>query len=195
MSNVGDSDDRQLVERFKAGDEGAFDALVDRHSARAYQIAYGVLGSREDAEEVAQDAFIRMHRALPSFRGESEFTTWMYRIVTNLARNKYRWNKSRMTAFHDSIDAPVEGDDAEGRRIDLPDTGNTPEEEAVYAELDQALQSELGKLPEAQRQVLVMRNVQDMSYEDIADALKCKIGTVKSRLARAREELCRRLGL
>ena len=98
MSNAGDSDDRRLVERFKAGDEEAFDALVDRHSARAYQIAYGVLGNREDAEEVAQDAFIRMHKALPSFRGESEFTTWMYRIVTNLARNKYRWNKTRMAA-------------------------------------------------------------------------------------------------
>ncbi len=195
MSKVDDSDDRQLVERFKAGDETAFDALVDRHSARAFQIAYGVLGSREDAEEVAQDAFIRMHRALPDFRGEAEFTTWMYRIVTNLARNKYRWNKNRMAEFHDSIDAPVEGDDGEGRKIDLPDTRSTPEEEAVYAELDNALQSELGRLPEAQRQVLVMRNVQDMSYEDIADALKCKIGTVKSRLARAREELCRRLGL
>ncbi|MBQ7650094.1 MAG: sigma-70 family RNA polymerase sigma factor [Victivallales bacterium] len=195
MSNAGDSDDRRLVERFKAGDEEAFDALVDRHSARAYQIAYGVLGNREDAEEVAQDAFIRMHRALPAFRGESEFTTWMYRIVTNLARNKYRWNKARKTALHDSIDAPVEAGDGDARAIELPDTGNTPEEEAVYAELDQALQSELGKLPEAQRQVLVMRNVQDMSYEDIAAALKCKIGTVKSRLARAREELCRRLGL
>ena len=195
MSKGDDSDDRQLVERFKAGDEGAFDALVDRHSARAFQIAYGVLGSREDAEEVAQDAFIRMHRALPKFRGDSEFTTWMYRIVTNLARNKYRWNRSRMAALHDSIDAPIEGDDGESRRIDLPDTRNTPEEEAVYEELDSALQSELGKLPEAQRQVLVMRNVQDMSYEDIAAELKCKIGTVKSRLARAREELCRRLGL
>jgi len=195
MSNDIDSDDRRLVERFKAGDEAAFDALVDKHSQRAYQIAYGVLGNREDAEEVAQDAFIRMHRALPSFRGDAEFTTWMYRIVTNLARNKYRWNRSRMAAFHDSIDAPVEGDDGEGRKIDLPDPHNTPEEEAVYAELDEALQSELGKLPEAQRQVLVMRNVQDMSYEDIAAALKCRIGTVKSRLARAREELCRKLGL
>ncbi len=195
MSNSVDSDDRQLVERFKAGDEEAFDSLVDRHSTRAYQIAYSVLGNREDAEEVAQDAFIRMHRALPNFRGESEFTTWMYRIVTNLARNKYRWNKTRMAAFHDSIDAPVEGDDADARKIELPDTRNSPEEEAVYAELDQALQSELGKLPEAQRQVLVMRNVLDMSYEDIAETMKCKIGTVKSRLARAREELCRRLGL
>ena len=195
MSNSVDSDDRQLVERFKAGDEEAFDSLVDRHSTRAYQIAYSVLGNREDAEEVAQDAFIRMHRALPNFRGESEFTTWMYRIVINLARNKYRWNKTRMAAFHDSIDAPAEGDDVDTRKIELPDTRNTPEEEAVYAELDQALQSELGKLPEAQRQVLVMRNVLDMSYEDIADAMKCKIGTVKSRLARSREELCRRLGL
>ena len=80
-------------------------------------------------------------------------------------------------------------------KIDLPDPRDSPEEEAVYAELDKALQSELGRLPEAQRQVLLMRNVNDMSYEDIAAALKCQIGTVKSRLARAREELRRRLGL
>ena len=195
MSNEDKSDDRLLVERFKKGDEGAFDALVDKYSSRAYQIAYGVLGNREDAEEVAQDAFIRMHRGLHGFRGDSEFSTWMYSIVMNLARNKYRWNKSRMLSLHDSIDSPPEDEEGKDRKIDLPDPRDSPEEEAVYAELDKALQSELGRLPEAQRQVLLMRNVNDMSYEDIAAALKCQIGTVKSRLARAREELRRRLGL
>lgn len=195
MSNADSSDDSALVRRFKAGDECAFDALVDRYSARAYQIAYGVLGNREDAEEVAQDVFIRIHRALPEFRGDSEFTTWLYRIAMNLARNKYRWNKCRKMKLHDSIDSAPEDDDGEARRIELPDMKANPEQEAVYAELDSALKSELEKMSAAQREVLVMRNVQEMSYEDIAAALKCKIGTVKSRIARAREELRQRLGL
>ena len=82
MSKTTMSEDRVLVERFKQGDEAAFEILVNKYSGRAYQIAYGVLGSREDAEEVAQDVFIRIHRALPKFRGDAEFTTWMYRIAT-----------------------------------------------------------------------------------------------------------------
>lgn len=195
MSNAEDSEDSVLVQRFKAGDESAFDILVDRYSARAYQIAYGVLANREDAEEVAQDVFIRIHNALPGFRGDSEFTTWLYRIAMNLARNKYRWNKCRKQTFHDSIDAPLENGDGDERKLDLPDPKSNPEEEAIYSELDKSLKTELSKMPAEQRQILVMRNVQEMSYEDIAAALKCKLGTVKSRIARAREELRQRLGL
>jgi RNA polymerase sigma-70 factor (ECF subfamily) len=103
------NEDQELIERFKNGDEFAFDQLVRKYTSRAYGIAYGILGSREDAQEVAQDAFIRIHRALPKFRGDSEFTTWMYRIVTNLAKNKYRWNKCRGSKVTSSLNAPIEG--------------------------------------------------------------------------------------
>ena len=188
-------DDRTLIEKCKSGDEGAFGELVRKYSARAYQIAYGVLGSSEDAEEVAQDVFVRIHKALPEFRGDCEFSTWLYRIALNLARNKYRWNKVRGSKVNFSIDAPLEGDDGdEKRKYDLPDDSPGPLKDAELDELRGRLSIELEKLPEAYREILVMRAVQEMSYEEIAAALNCQMGTVKSRLARAREELKKRLG-
>lgn len=198
MSKNTMNDDRSLVDRFKQGDESAFAILVEKYSGRAYQIAYGVLGSREDAEEVAQDVFIRIHRALAHFRGEAEFTTWMYRITMNLAKNKYRWNKIRGSKVNISIDAPLEGpgdSSGEERKIDLPDGRMAPDEKSVFAELELNVREELDNLPDIYREALVMRNVEEMSYEDIASALNCKLGTIKSRIARGREELRKRLGL
>ena len=195
MSNPS-ADDHTLIERFKNGDEDAFDQLVRKYSNRAYSIAYGILANREDAEEVAQDVFIRIHRALPFFRGDSEFTTWMYRIATNLAKNKYRWNKTRGSKVTDSLNAPIEGtggDDALYR--DALDESLSPDEALQFKELERRTTEELQNLPDMYREILVLRNIREMSYEDIAQMLSCKLGTVKSRIARAREELRRRLEL
>lgn len=195
MSNT-QADDRTLIERFKNGDEDAFDQLVRKYSNRAYSIAYGILANREDAEEVAQDVFIRIHRALPFFRGDSEFTTWMYRIATNLAKNKYRWNKTRGSKVTDSLNAPIEGtsgDDALYR--DALDESLSPDEALQFKELERRTTEELQNLPDMYREILVLRNIREMSYEDIAQMLSCKLGTVKSRIARAREELRKRLEL
>ena len=191
------SRDSELVRLFQEGDRSAFDALVDKYSGKAFQIAYGVLGSRQDAEEVAQDAFIRIHRALPSFRGDAEFTTWMYRITVNLARNKYRWNKSRGTQKNISIDAPVEtgNGDSEGMTLDVADPEMPPDERVAMDEMEKNLSAELERLPALYRETLVMRNLENMNYEQIANLLGCKLGTIKSRIARAREELRRRLKL
>ena len=191
------SRDSELVRLFQEGDRSAFDALVDKYSGKAFQIAYGVLGSRQDAEEVAQDAFIRIHRALPSFRGDAEFTTWMYRITVNLARNKYRWNKSRGTQKNISINAPMEtgNGDSEGMTLDVADPEMPPDERVAMDEMEKNLSAELERLPALYRETLVMRNLENMNYEQIADLLGCKLGTIKSRIARAREELRKRLGL
>jgi len=186
--------DRELIERFNSGEHEAFDFLVRKHSGRAYQIAYGVLGKREDAEEVAQDVFVRVYRSLPKFRGDSEFTTWMYRIAVNLARNKYRWNKSRGGQRTISIDAPIESSrDTNESGIDLPEDRLTPGEEVSLEEFRTNISEELQKLPPLYREALVLRNVEHMSYENIASVLDCKLGTIKSRIARAREELRKRL--
>jgi RNA polymerase sigma-70 factor (ECF subfamily) len=195
MSNEPTSnEDRELIEKFKSGSEWAFDRLVSKYSGRAYQIAYGVLGNREDAEEVAQDVFVRIHRALGKFRGDSEFTTWMYRIAMNLARNKYRWNKSRGSQRNLSIDAPLNGsDDSEAKKIDVVEDGLSPDEQTSLDEFEQRAMEELENLPELYRQALMLRNVEELSYEEIADLLDCKLGTIKSRIARAREELRKRL--
>lgn len=190
-----DNTDRELIERFKAGDHSAFDTLAERYAGRAYQIAYGVLGAREDAEEVAQDVFVRVHRALPKFRGDSEFTTWMYRIAMNLARNRYRWNKSRGSQRTLSLDAPLEGKDGGEGTFELPESRQGPDEVALTAELEARVAKELQNLPPLYREALVLRNVDELSYENIASLLGCKLGTIKSRIARAREELRRRLKL
>jgi RNA polymerase sigma-70 factor (ECF subfamily) len=187
--------DAELVGLFNAGEYAAFEALVRRHSSRAYQIAYGVLGSREDAEEVAQDVFVRVHRALGKFRGDSEFTTWMYRIAMNLARNKYRWNKCRGAHSKISIDAPLDETRENSSGLELPDTEPGPDELVSTEEFERNIEREMRGLPPLYREALMMRNVDDMSYEQIAEALDCKLGTIKSRIARAREELRKRLGL
>ena len=196
MSKETDTDDRTLVARAQKGDEDAFAELVRKYSGRAYQIAYGVLGNRQDAEEIAEDTFIKIYHALPDFRGDAAFTTWMYRIALNLARNKYQWNKARAAGRHVSIDAPLEGsEEDDDRRLEIPDATLPPDQMAAYNELDKELNAQLEQLPEVYREALVMRNIQEMSYEQIADLLKCKMGTVKSRIARARDELKKRLGL
>ncbi|MFA4944273.1 MAG: sigma-70 family RNA polymerase sigma factor [Lentisphaeria bacterium] len=189
--------DAELVTRFQNGDRSAYEALVDRHSEKAYQIAYGVLGNREDAEEVAQDVFIRIMRALTHFRGDAEFTTWMYRIAINLARNKYRWNKSRGVPQSFSLDAPIEGGDNDSGNpgFDVPSPRLGPDGQAVIGELERNVMVELEKLPDIYREALVMRNMEELDYNQIADLLGCKLGTIKSRIARAREELRRRLNL
>lgn len=188
--------DADLIGRWKEGDSTAFDLLVDKHAGKAYQIAYGVLGNKEDAEEVAQDVFVRIHRALSRFRGDAEFSTWMYRIALNLARNKYRWNKVRGLREMVSLDAPLDGDDGDSRGpLAVPASTPSPDHQAVFQELEQNIAAELENLPAAFREALVLRNMDDMDYHQIAGLLGCKLGTVKSRIARAREELRRRLKL
>lgn len=195
MNEADNISDALLVKRFQAGDESAFDLLVERYAGQAYRIAYGVLANREDSEEVAQDVFVKVHSALKDFRGDSAFSTWMYRIALNLAKNKYRWNKSRGEGVKVSIDAPLETEDGDAKSIDIPDEGRMPDGENESRELQEALEVELKRLPEVYRTPLVMRNVDEVSYEEIARALGCKVGTVKSRINRGRSILKRKLGL
>ncbi|MCG3148500.1 MAG: ECF RNA polymerase sigma-E factor [Verrucomicrobiae bacterium] len=180
--------DRELVARCQQGDEGAFDALVRRHQARAFNVAFQLLRDREDATEVAQDAFVKIYRSINEFRGECEFTTWLHQIVVNLAHNKHRWWQRRGRSKTVSLDAPVEMDD--GRlEMQLPAAGGGPDAEATKAELVRTLSAKMAALPGAFREVLVLRNVENLSYQEIAVVLKCSVGTVKSRIARAREAL------
>ncbi len=184
--------DHELVERFKNGERHLFDVLVEKYSGRAYQIAFGVLNSREDAEEVAQDVFIRIFKALPKFRGDSEFTTWMYRIAMNLARNKYRWNKSRGANKNISMQETVDEDDSR-TVVQVAESRPSPDDELGLDEYQRDIMREIESLPPLYKNALILRNVEEMSYEQIAEVLGCKLGTIKSRIARAREELRKRL--
>jgi RNA polymerase sigma-70 factor (ECF subfamily) len=180
--------DRELVARLQGGDAKAFDELVTRHQQRALNVAFQLLRDHEDAMEVAQDAFVRIYRSIGEFRGECEFTTWLHQIVVNLARNRYRWWHRRGRQAMVSIDDPVET--ADGRvEIQVEARGNAPDVEAANAEFVQTLSEKIKELAPKFREVLVLRNIENMSYEEISAALKCSVGTVKSRIARAREAL------
>jgi len=194
MSNKTENfSDRQIVERLQQGHSELFSLLVDRYSQRAYQIAYGVLNNKQDAEEVAQDVFIRIYRNIDQFRGDAEFTTWLYRIAINLARNKYRWNKCRGMFKNVSMDIPSEGKDGSEYTRELPEERMQPDQEIQIDEFQQRVNQELQQLPNIYREALMLRNIDNLSYEEIAELLGCKLGTIKSRIARAREELRKRL--
>jgi RNA polymerase sigma-70 factor (ECF subfamily) len=180
--------DRELVAECQAGHAAAFDALVRRHQNRAFNVAVQLLRNAEDAAEVAQDAFVRIHRNLGTFRGECEFTTWLHQIVVNLARNKHRWWRRRGRQRTVSLDAPREAvDGMAGPELAAPTPG--PDLVAEQSELARRVAAGMARLPAPWREVLVLRNVEQLSYEEMAVVLKCSLGTVKSRIARAREAL------
>ncbi len=186
--------DRLLVDRFKGGDATAFDQLVSRYWERIYGMVNQLLRNPQDAEEVTQDAFIRAHRGLDNFRGDSAFSTWLYQIATNLARNRYWywWRRKRDQSL--SLDAPL-GADNENTIADLiPAEQETPEDATVTQEFVNRVAECMEMLNEKHREILVLRNVRNLSYEEIAEILGISVGTVKSRIARARESLREKLG-
>jgi RNA polymerase sigma-70 factor, ECF subfamily len=180
--------DRELLERCRVGDETAFDDLVARHEQRAFNVAFQFLHDREDAIEVAQDAFVRIYRSIGDFRGDCEFTTWLHQIVVNLARNKHRWWKRRGKQMSVSLDSTLETGDGE-IPLQMAAKQDGPDVEAAKNEFVKVLGRRMDELPRKLRQVLVLRNVENLSYEEIAEVLDCSVGTVKSRIARAREAL------
>jgi RNA polymerase sigma-70 factor (ECF subfamily) len=180
--------DAELVARCRAGDESAFDELVLRHQARAVRIAYGLLRDHEDAHEVAQDAFVKVYENIGEFRGDCEFTTWLHQIVLNLARNRRRWWKRRRRDATVSLDGPAAGV-AGAAPLQPAATTEGPDAEAAREEFMELLARKMDELPAKFREVLVLRNVENLSYEEISLVLGCSPGTVKSRIARAREAL------
>jgi RNA polymerase sigma-70 factor (ECF subfamily) len=186
--------DRVLVDRFKGGDQTAFDEMVSRYWDRIYSMVNQLLRNQQDAEEVTQDAFIRAHRGLSNFRGESAFSTWLYQIATNLARNRYWywWRRKRDKSV--SFDAPL-GADNDSTLADLiPAEVETPDDITVNQEFIQRIAQGMERLGAKHREILILRNIKNLSYEEIAAILAISVGTVKSRIARARESLRAKLG-
>ena len=186
--------DRLLVDRFKGGDEAAFNEMVSRHWDRIYGMVHQLLRNQQDAEEVTQDAFIRAHRGLVSFRGEAAFSTWLYQIATNLARNRYWywWRRRRDKTV--SFDQPV----SESNNTPLSEVFSTeiatPGDITITQELVDHIAVGMEKISAKHREVLILRNVKNQSYEEIAAVLGISVGTVKSRIARARESLRAAIG-
>jgi RNA polymerase sigma-70 factor (ECF subfamily) len=186
--------DRVLVDRFKNGDQSAFDEMVTRYWDRIYSMVNQLLRNSQDAEEVTQDAFIRAHRGLVNFRGDSAFSTWLYQIATNLARNRYWywWRRKRDQSV--SIDAPISSENSTTLADLIPAEVETPDDITVTQEFVTRIGQGMEKLSAKHREILTLRNIKNLSYEEIAVILGISVGTVKSRIARARESLRSKLG-
>ena len=180
-----------LLKAFRSGDDTAFDGLIEMYSAKLYKVAYALLGSRQDAEEVVQDTFLRAYRAMQMFRGESSLETWLHRITLNLARNKYQWNHRRGSGLNVSLTAGDGADSDTGteNEQDVPDRRMEPDLVLEQDEIGANIMKALSRLPDNIRETMLLRHVNDMPYELIAQKLDCKVGTVKSRLSRGREML------
>ncbi len=173
------------VNRVLNGDVNAFEHLMHAHEKTVYNIALRSLGSREDAEDVTQEAFLKAYRSLGSFRGDCKFSVWLYRIVSNLCLDQLRARKRRPTQS-----LTVENDDGEEDQLEIPDEHFSPEKLLDRKLTRQAVQRGLASLPDDSRQILLLREIRGMSYEEIGQTLGLEPGTVKSRIFRARKRLC-----
>ena len=183
-SDVG-SDELALIERCAAGDEDACAELVAAHQRMVYQLGLHLLGDHNEALDLSQEVFLRVFRTIRAFRGQSALRTWIYRIVVNQASNRQRWWRRRRRAQQVSFEQHVED------HGELPDTRRLERPDVVFGqkELAARIQRALDRLPFDQRTAVVLREIDGLSYEEIAFSLDVAVGTVKSRLARAREQL------
>ena len=181
--------DEDMLARIREGNANAFDDMVITYSPKLIRVAYGLLGNMQDAEEVVQDAFVRAYNAMSDFRGDSSLETWLHRITVNLARNKYHWNRRRGDGINISLSDNREPDEAEAADVDLPDSRLQPGQQMEKDELNANILHAIYYLPKKMRETMVLRHLEDMPYEKIAELLDCRVGTVKSRLARGRELL------
>ena len=178
-----DTDDQTLVERCRNGDVAAFEPLVEKYRERVWRLAYNYLRDREEAWDVAQDAFIRAWQALPSFRGQSAFYTWLFRIVINVATDRARQRSSRGRALGTEA-VPEEDWD----RV-LVEPGGGPDAAASRAEQRERIRRGLDALPEHHRAIIMLSDLEGLSYREIAEVLDIPMGTVMSRLHNARKRL------
>ncbi|MBF0153089.1 MAG: sigma-70 family RNA polymerase sigma factor [Magnetococcales bacterium] len=174
--------DQILVEKVKKGDNKAFELLMRKYQGRIASVISRTVSDPSRVQDLTQESFLKAYRALPSFRGDSAFYTWLFRIAVNTAKN-YLMLAGRGVPVSD-----LELDDADRMAPQLRDN-NTPETQILREEFMETLENAIRKLPDAMRQAVEMRDIQDKSYEEIATALGCPVGTVRSRIFRGRQEI------
>jgi len=177
--------DAQFLESLREGDAAAFDRLVGTYANGIYALLHRLVDDAEEARDLTQETFLQAFRSIAAFRGEASLRTWLYRIAVNQARNRRRWWRRRCRDETISLDEPS------GNGV--PVAEGDPEQTALQRERERALHAALQALGEPFREVVVLRDIEGLSYEEIAATLEISLGTVKSRLARGRAELRRRL--
>ncbi len=182
------AEDKADVARFKGGDMAAFEGLVGKYEAELFRLCRRMLGNPEDAMDATQEVFLRVYRGLPRFRGEASFRTWAYGIALNVCRSRLASGEVLRSRVTDSLsEAGEPGEDPPVKAV--RDMRADPESSALAAELRDALDAALLSVSEEYREILVLREIEGMDYRDISIVLKCRAGTVKSRLSRARQTL------
>ena len=175
----------QIVRRVLQGDVNAFEKLVTEYEKAVYAIALRMTGNAEDAADMTQETFIKAYNSLQSFRGDSKFSVWLYRIASNVCLDFLRSRSRKPT-----VSLSVEDDEGEETELDIADESQSPEQLLERGLTRDAVRRGLETLPPDYRQILLLREIQGLSYEEIADTLSIEVGTVKSRIFRARKRLC-----
>jgi len=180
---ISDLTDAELVDRCRKRDPEAFSILVDRHKKMVFACAYRMVGDEQEAEDVAQDVFLRVYQALPRFRGESKFTTWLYKIVSNVCLNRLRKVKPETVSIEANEEEP------KFSPLRLANCDDTPEANFEWKRFRERIRNLISSLPRQYSEVITLRHMQGMAYDEIASALNLPLGTVKTHLFRARERL------
>jgi RNA polymerase sigma-70 factor, ECF subfamily len=185
-------EESQFIEALRAGDTVAFNSLVQERSSDIYALLYRLVEDVEEAQDLTQETFLQAYRNISTFRGEADLKTWLYRIAVNQARNRWRWWRRRRREVTVSLDDPTgDSDITYGMCIEYP--SDSPEEQVLSREREALLSRALATLKRSFREVIVLRDIEGLSYEEVAETLQINMGTVKSRLARARTEMKRKL--
>jgi len=184
-----------IVAELKAGSEAAYTWLIGEFQQPVYGLVYRIVNDTADAADTTQDVFLKVFRGMKQFHGESSLKTWIYRIALHEAANRRRWwfrHKGRETSI-EPVESETPGAVDNAMQVALTDHANTPFENVAHHEVQHRVEEELRKVPEPYRTALVLRDLEEMSYEEIAEVLEISLGTVKSRLTRGREALRQRL--
>lgn len=182
----------QFIERLKRGDAAAFEQLVAERSGEIFGLLFRLTENSEEARDLTQETFLRAFQSIDRFRGEADLRTWIYRIAINQARNRWRWWRRRRRDTTISLDAP-QGGSTQTLMATLAESGNNPEQQTLAHEREVVLRSALQRVGRAYRETVILRDIEGFTYEEIAETLGINVGTVKSRLARGRQELRQKL--
>ncbi len=181
------AEDANLLARLQAGERYAFEELVNKYNTSVYNLALRLSNDREDARDAAQDTFLKVYNNISKFRGDSQLRTWIYRITVNQVANQQRWWRRRRREKTISLDINDPNETSLSQK--LPSGGQTPEQQALTAEKRKMIVAALEKLKFDFRVAVILRDIEGLSYEEIAETLEVSLGTIKSRIARGREEL------
>lgn len=185
MNSLESKDEIRLINKAKNGSIAAFEELIMAHETKIYNIAYRMFHNEEDAKDISQEIFIKVFENIGKFKGNSSFSTWLYRIATNTCIDELRRRKGKETY---SIDEEVETDEGRMKR-EYSDTKPGPEEAAINKEVRHQIQDAMNHLSEEHKTALILRDLQGFGYGEISEILECSLGTVKSRISRARRQL------